>query len=191
MVGCPSSIGAIDGVVAPVAEYREFGGTVGLGTDQAPGPGHHDPLREARTAALLSKTDRADPTALPAWAALRTATVGGAEALGIDDRVGSLAEGKAADVVTVDVTALGVAPTVTEPLHTAVTNLVHSAVGRDVLDVFVAGRPVVRAGEFVDADPAAAVAEARERAAGVFDRATEDWRAAGSALVDAVDQGWL
>ncbi|MFW5973936.1 MAG: amidohydrolase family protein [Natrialbaceae archaeon] len=39
MVGCPSSITAIDGVVPPIVEYLEHGGTVGLGTDQAPGPG--------------------------------------------------------------------------------------------------------------------------------------------------------
>lgn len=190
MVGCPGSIAAIDGVVPPVVEYREHGGTVGLGTDQAPGPGGHDMFRELRTAALLAKTDRGDPTTLPAWRALRLGTVGGARALGIDDRVGTLEAGKRADVAVVDLGDLGVAPAVREPFHTAVPNLVYGA-GGAVRDVFVDGEPVFRGGSFVDADPDAAVAKARERAERVFGEAAADWRAAGSALVEAVDDGWL
>jgi 5-methylthioadenosine/S-adenosylhomocysteine deaminase len=191
MVGCPSSIAAIDGIVPPMAHYVDLGGTVGLGTDQAPGPGHHDTFRETRTAAVLSKTDATDPTAMPAWEALSLATVGGARALGIEDRVGTLEVGKAADVITVDTTAPAVAPTVDRPFHTVVPNLVHSATGREVRDVFVAGERVVAEGEFLPADADAIVAEARERATDLFERAADDWRAAGSELVDHADAGRL
>lgn len=191
MVGCPSSIAAIDGIVPPMADYRDRGGTVALGTDQAPGPGHHNPLREGRTAATLSKVRATDPTALPAPAVLRLLTVGGARVLGIDDEVGRLAEGMRADVVTVDLSDLATAPTVAEPLHTAVPNLVYSTTGREVRDVFVAGDAVVRDGSFVDADPDAAVAEAEKRAVDLFDRAEADWRAADSELVGLADEGWL
>jgi len=191
MLACPSSIGMIDGEVPPVADYVERGGVAGVGTDQAPGPGHHDLLREARTASLLSKVERGDPTALPAWRTLRLATVEGAKALGIADEVGTLEEGTAADVVTVDVDALGVAPTVSEPLHTAVPNLVHSTTGREVRDAFVAGEPILRDGEFVDVDPEAVVADAKERAERVFADAEDDWRAADSELVARAEEGWL
>jgi len=191
MLACPSSIGMIDGEVPPVADYVERGGIAGVGTDQAPGPGHHNLLREARTASLLSKVERGDPTALPAWRTLRLATVEGAKALGIADEVGTLEEGTAADVVTVDVDALGVAPTVSEPLHTAVPNLVHSTTGREARDVFVAGEPVLRDGEFVDADPDAVVADAKARAERVFADAEDDWRAADSELVARAEEGWL
>jgi 5-methylthioadenosine/S-adenosylhomocysteine deaminase len=191
MVGCPSSIAAIDGIVPPMADYRARGGTVGLGTDQAPGPGHHEMLRETRTAAVLSKTDAADPTAMPSWAALALATVGGARALGIDDRVGSLETGTAADLITVDLTAPATAPAVERPFHTAIPNLVHAATGREVRDVFVAGERVVADGGLRTADADAIVAEARERAVDLFDRASEDWRAAGSELVEHADAGRL
>jgi len=90
MVGCPSSITAIDGVVPPIVEYHEHGGAVGLGTDQAPGPGGHNALREARTAAMLAKADSGDPTALDAAGAIELATIGGARVLGVADSVGSL-----------------------------------------------------------------------------------------------------
>ncbi|USZ66708.1 amidohydrolase family protein [Halorussus salilacus] len=191
MVANPSSIGMIDGEVPPVADYLDRGGIAGVGTDQAPGPGHHDLLREARTASLLSKVESGDPTALPSWKALRLATVEGAEALGIADEVGTLEEGTKADIVTVDVESLGIAPTVSEPFHTAVPNLVHSTTGREVRDVFVAGEPILRDGEFVDADPEAVVAEATERATRIFADAEDDWRAADSELVARADEGWL
>lgn len=190
-VGCPSSIAAIDGVVPPVAETLGHGVDVGLGTDQAPGPGHHDVLREARTAATLSKVDATDPTALTAARALRLVTVEGARALGVADEVGTLAAGTRADLVVADPSDLGVAPTVDAPLHTAVPNLVYGSGGRCVRDVFVAGEAVIRDGAFVDADPDAVVEKAGRHARELFDRATGDWRAAASELVARVDEGWL
>jgi len=191
MTANPSSIAGIDGITPPMVEYLEHGGVVGIGTDQAPGPGGHNVPRELRTASMLSKTARTDPTALPAWEALRLATVGGARALGIDDRVGTLAEGKRADVTVVDLETTGLAPTVREPFHTAVPNLVYAATGGEVRDVFVDGEPIVRAGAFVDADPEAAIGEANERAERVFAEAADGWRAAGSELIDAVEDGRL
>ncbi|XVH31395.1 amidohydrolase family protein [Haloferacaceae archaeon DSL9] len=191
MVGCPSSIVAIDGIVPPIAEYRQHGGTAALGTDQAPGPGGHDVLREVRTAALCSKTAERDPTALRAWEALRLVTIDAARVLGLETEVGSLEVGKRADVVTVDCSSLGVAPTVRTPFHTAIPNLVYGASGADVRDVFVDGRPLLRRGQFVDADPEAAIAAASDRAVRIFADAESAWRSAGSALVDAVDNGSL
>ncbi len=191
MVGCPSSITAIDGVVPPVVEYREHGGVVGIGTDQAPGPGGHDALRETRTTAMLAKADRGDPTALDAAGALELATLGGARALGIADVVGSLSPGKRADVVVYDMEQASVAPTVRSPFHTAIPNLVYGASGDELRDVFVDGVQLVSAGGIVGLDVDDVVADAVERAERVFADAAADWRAAGSSLVDAVDDGRL
>jgi 5-methylthioadenosine/S-adenosylhomocysteine deaminase len=189
MVGCPSSIGAIDGVVPPVLEYSDYGGVVGLGTDQAPGTGRHDVLQEARTIGMLTKCDRRDPRALPAWQALRLATVGGARALGIDDRVGTIEEGKRADLALVDLTATAMTPAVETPFRTAVPNLVYAAAGTAIDVVLVDGEVLVRDGEFLGADVDALVRRVTERAREVFAAGAEDWRAAGSALVDDADAG--
>jgi len=191
MVGCPSSITAIDGVVPPIVEYHEHGGTVGLGTDQAPGPGGHNALREARTAAMLAKADRGDPTALDAAGAIELATIGGARALGIADSVGSLSQGKRADVVICDLERASVAPTVRTPFHTAIPNLVYGATGNEVRDVFVDGVHRVSDGDIVGIDVKDVVDDANERAKRVFADAEADWRAAGSSLVTAVDDGRL
>ena len=191
MVACPSSIAAIDGVVPPIVEYLEHGGRVGLGTDQAPGPGGHDALREVRTAALLAKTAAGDPTAIDASGALELATLGGARALGIDDRVGSLSVGKRADIVVCDLERPTVAPTVSRPFHTAIPNLVYGSAGDEVRDVFVDGVQLVSAGEIVGLDVDGIVAEAVDRAERIFADAEADWRAADSALVDAAENGRL
>ncbi|WP_049920150.1 amidohydrolase family protein [Halobiforma nitratireducens] len=191
MAANPSSIAAIDGITPPIVEYREHGGVAGVGTDQAPGRGGHDFLRELRTTALLAKTKRTDPTAFPAWAALRVGTIEGARTLGIADRVGSLEQGKRADLVVCDLDHPSVAPTVSEPLHTAVPNLVYGGSGAVVETVVVDGAVVVESGTLQTADENEVLETADERAAAVFDRAGEDWREADSVLVDRVADGWL
>jgi 5-methylthioadenosine/S-adenosylhomocysteine deaminase len=191
MAANPSSIAAIDGITPPIVEYRNSGGVAGIGTDQAPGPGGHDFLRELRTTALLAKTKRTDPTALPAWEALRVGTIEGARALGIGEQVGSLEEGKRADIVLLDLEHPSTAPTVQEPLHTAVPNLVYGANGGVVDTVLVEGDVVLEDGDLQTADEGAILEEASERAADVFDRAGDAWRDADSELVGAVEEGWL
>jgi len=138
----------------------------------------------------VTKAAHADPTALDAAGALRLATIGGARALGIADQVGTLTPGKRADVVCCDLTHPSITPCVREPFHTAIPNLVYG--GGDVIrDVFVDGVHVVSAGGIVGVDVDAVVAEAADRARRIFDDAAADWRAAGSALVDAADHGRL
>ena len=191
MAACPSSIAAIDGIVPPLVEFHDQGGVVGIGTDQAPGPGGHDFLRELRTAALLAKVDRTDPTAFSAWDALRVGTVEGARALGIDDRVGSLEVGKRADVIVLDLEHPSTAPTVTEPLHTAVANVVYGANAGLLETAIVDGEVVLEDGAVTTADAEGILEEASERAERLFADATSRWREAGSELVGRVDAGWL
>ncbi|AFZ72709.1 amidohydrolase family protein [Natronobacterium gregoryi] len=191
MAANPSSIAAIDGITPPTVEYREHGGVAGVGTDQAPGPGGHDFLRELRTTALLAKTKRTDPTAFPAWAALRVGTIEGARTLGIGDRVGSLEQGKRADLVVCDLEHPSVAPIVSQPLHTAVPNLVYGASGELVETVVVDGEVVLEDATLQTADEHEILETATERATAVFERASDNWQSADSVLVDRVANGWL
>ncbi len=86
---------------------------------------------------LLAKGVAADPTALPASAALRMATINGARALGIDDRIGSLEAGKNADVVAINMNSIE-----TTPLYDPVSHLVYSCSREQVSDVWIAGKHV-------------------------------------------------
>ena len=140
---------------------------------------------------MLAKADRGDPTALDAAGAIELATIGGARALGIADRVGSLSPGKRADVVICDMQQASVTPTVQTPFHTAIPNLVYAASGNEVRDVFIDGVQRVSDGTIVGLDVNDVVNDANKRAKRVFTDAEADWRAADSSLVTAADTGRL
>lgn len=95
---CPVSNAKLGHGVAPVTEMRDAGITMGLGSDSMASNNRMHLLEEARAAILAQRvrTSRAD--ALDAAAMLELATLGGATALGIADRVGSLEVGKDADL---------------------------------------------------------------------------------------------
>lgn len=135
---CPSSNLKLASGVAPITEYLRQGLKVGLGADGAPCNNSMDAFLEMRLAALLQKP-LFGPTALPAEQAFALATVGGAKVLNASERIGSLVIGKEADVAVVSRQHIGVA-TVSDPYSA----LVYSCTGRDVRDVWIAGRPIVR-----------------------------------------------
>lgn len=83
----------------------------------------------------------------PAVAMLEKATLGGARAIGLDDRIGSLAVGKEADIIMIRTDAISMTP-VTDPVA-AVIFYTHAT---DVADVMVAGRFLKRNGELTQAD---------------------------------------
>ena len=76
-----------------------------------------------------------DPTTLPAHAALHMATLAGARALGIDDRVGSLQSGKRADITAVRMNAIELAP-----LYDPASHLAYAAGREHVTHVWVHGK---------------------------------------------------
>src|SRR3712207_5578712 len=101
MVRCANLIGIIDGVSPPATAFREAGGVGGLGSDQSAGNNSHNVFSEKRATAMFAKIAAGSPLPLPAWQVVRMATIDGARALGIGDRVGSLEAGKEADLILV------------------------------------------------------------------------------------------
>ena len=144
MVLCSASIGIIDGIVPPARFFKQAGGNVGLGSDQAPGNNCHNIFNEMRLTAMFNKIMTEDPETMPAWMVLRMATIEGAKALGIDQVTGSLEAGKAADLILVDLDEPALMPTITTPMRTFVPNLVYAAKGSEVDTVVAAGNILVR-----------------------------------------------
>lgn len=147
MVACPGSIGIIDGIVPPLVEFKEAGGIVGLGSDQAPGNNCHNMINEMKLAALFNKIKYCDPEKIPAWEALRMATIDGAKVLGMEERIGSLAEGKCADFIAIDLRAYTMLPIYTRPMRNMIPNLVYSARGNEVDTVVVDGNVLLEQGK--------------------------------------------
>lgn len=163
MACCTNSIGIIDGVVPPARRFRELGGTVGLGSDQAPGNNSHNIFAEMRATAMFAKIKAGDPTVLPAWQVLRMATIDGARVLGVDDSVGSLEVGKDADLIMIDLTKPPMAPVVRTPARNLVANLVYAETGANVQMSMVAGRIIYRDGTYANIDSDQVISELSER----------------------------
>ena len=123
------------------AEIVERGGRVALGCDASNAGDTSDILRVAALAAGLARDTRVDPERFGAHTAFELATIAGAAAIGMDDRIGSLEVGKQADIVVHDTSSVSWAPR-----GETVLQLVWGTDGRSVRDVVVAGRPVVRDG---------------------------------------------
>lgn len=160
---CPKSNAKLGHGRAPFAQFISQGISVGLGSDSVASNNTGDILEEARFATLIARLDLGGPRvgkcsesvdvgegleALPngranapvtAEEALFAATLGGARALGIDDRVGALAEGMQADIVVVDLSGAH-----QQPIGNPAVTLVFSSSGRDVLLTMVAGKEIYR-----------------------------------------------
>ncbi|OGA18691.1 MAG: N-ethylammeline chlorohydrolase [Betaproteobacteria bacterium RIFCSPLOWO2_02_FULL_63_19] len=144
---CPSSNLKLASGFARVASMLERGINVGLGTDGAASNNRLDLFLEMRTAALLAKAVSGDPEAMPAYQALRAATINGARALGIDGLTGSIEPGKAADLCAVSLNGPEMAPQ-----HSILSQLVYAAGRENVTHVWVAGRLLLGDGAFTAID---------------------------------------
>jgi 5-methylthioadenosine/S-adenosylhomocysteine deaminase len=142
---CPSSNLKLASGFAPVAALAAAGVNVALGTDGAASNNRLDLLHEMRLAALLAKAVAGDAEAMPAHAALRAATLGGALALGLEARIGSLAPGKAADLV-----AVGIEGPELSPCYDIASQLVYAAGREHVSHVWVDGEARIRNGIMVN-----------------------------------------
>ncbi len=124
--------------VAPVPAMVGAGVKLGLGTDGAASNNTLDPLRDMQLAALLHKGVAGDPTALPARSMIEMVTIGGAKVLGLDAEIGTLVEGKQADI-----TCIAVDGPHAKPIFDPWSHLVFAARAADVRHVLVRGNLVV------------------------------------------------
>jgi len=142
--------------VAPIPDLMAAGIAVGLGTDGAASNNSLDLFQEMDSAAKLHKSHRSDATAMPARTVFRMATIEGARALGMADRIGSLEAGKRADVVLVDTRTPGLTP-----MYDPYSLLVYAVKGADVRTVVVDGKIVVRDRRLTTVDVEDVMARAR------------------------------
>jgi 5-methylthioadenosine/S-adenosylhomocysteine deaminase len=161
MVLCSGSIGIIDGIVPPAHAFQQAGGNVGLGSDQAPGNNNHNIINEMKLTALFNKIRYQNPEIMPAWKVLRMATIEGARAIGLGDKIGSLEAGKQADFILIDLKKPAMMPTITEPMRNIVPNLVYSARSDEVATMVVDGQIIMENRHILTVDEAAIIEDAQ------------------------------
>ncbi len=191
MALCSGSIGIIDGIVPPAHRFREQGGIVGLGSDQASGNNCSNIFNEMKLTALFNKIRYRDPEIMPAWEVLRMGTIEGAEAIGLGHRIGSLEAGKQADLIVVDVDTPNMLPIIDEPIRTLVPNLIYAGTGKEVQTMVVAGRIVMRDREILTLVESEVRAEAQHQAQLIGERVARDPLHRDLSLLSAMQAGQL
>lgn len=152
---CPASNAKFGHGISPIADLLEAGVTVGLGSDSVASNNRMDILEEARLAILFQRAIKKSERAFSAQQALELATISGARALAIDDRVGSLEVGKEADLA-----AFSLAPARVTPVGDVIAAILFAVAGTPAHFVAVKGRPLLADREPLSVDP-----ELRQRVA--------------------------
>ena len=144
---CPTSNLKLGSGVAPLTALLEAGINVGLGSDGAASNNRLDLFAEMRLAALLAKGTSGNAAACSAATALRMVTINAARALNLDHQIGSLAAGKRADIIAVDLGALH-----HQPVYDPLSHLVYVAGREDVTHVWIDGKLRVQNRNVVNLD---------------------------------------
>ena len=134
----PSAIAAVRGY-CPAPKMMEAGVTVMIGSDATAPDRSGDMFRHMFQCIRYHQRHFRDETMIPPGKALEMVTIDAARGLGLGDEIGSLEEGKKADVITVDLSAPHMVPA-----NMPVARVVYFANGQDVLDVVVDGQVLMR-----------------------------------------------
>jgi 5-methylthioadenosine/S-adenosylhomocysteine deaminase len=131
---CPSSNLKLASGIAPITECAKHGINIGLGTDGAASNNRLDMFAEMRLAALLAKGQSGDARAISAHQALEMATINGAKALNMADKIGSIEIGKLADLTAVRLIGINM-----QPCFDIISHLIYVAGREQVSHVWVQG----------------------------------------------------
>ena len=144
MAHCPTANLKLASGIARTPEIQAAGINISLGTDGAAGNNRLDLLSEARLAGLLAKGTHQDASLFPAHTLIYIATLGGARALGLADRIGSLVPGKRADLCAIRLDAPA-----TLPVFDPASHVIYAAGREHITDVWVDGQSVVKKKQLV------------------------------------------
>lgn len=133
--------------VAKAQYMMDKGVNVALGTDGQGSGSSMDLFEQMKFAALLQKGEFEDAGFMNSYDVLKMATINGAKALGVSDEIGSIEEGKAADIIMVDLDSVCCQPT-----GNVFSDLVYNAKGSNVRMTMVGGKIVMRDGEVFGVD---------------------------------------
>ena len=144
---CPVSNLKLSSGIAPVTKMQARGLNVALGTDGVCSNNNHDMFEEIKTAALLQKYVTGDPSAMPAYEAIKLATVNGAKGQGRENETGRIVPGYDADIIMLNLDAPHLFP-----LNDPCAAVAYAARGSDVCLTMIQGRVLYENGEYKTID---------------------------------------
>jgi 5-methylthioadenosine/S-adenosylhomocysteine deaminase len=163
---CPVCNSKLAMGTARVTEMLRKGVNVCLGNDGMPVNNTADMFREMRTALLVQRDKYGDPLYPTAAEAIEMATLNGAKGIMADRQVGSLDEGKQADIILIDARKPHMVP-----LHDPVSAVVWAANGSDVDTVLIDGSIVMQGRKVITLDEEKILNDAQMHKEKILDQA--------------------
>lgn len=189
MVLCSGSEAIIDGNIPPAFDFDKYSKRLALGSDQTPGGNVSNMFNEMKFTAILNKCKYENPVLFPSWKMLRMATIDGARAIGLGDEIGSLEEGKKADLILVDFTRPHLNPVIFEPIRNIVPNLVYAANGSEVETSIIDGEIVMENRRLTKVSEEQAIREANEAVRSMIRRSSRKILSHDTEMVKMMREG--
>lgn len=132
---CPVSNLKLGCGIANISYMQEQGITVSIGTDGQGSGSNLDLFESMKYTALLQKGIKEEPKELPAYEVLKIATINGAKALGLEEKIGTIEEGKIADIIIINLNDV-----TTKPINNIFAEIVYNVKGTNVETTIVNGK---------------------------------------------------
>lgn len=132
---CPVSNLKLGCGIANISKMIKEGINVSIGTDGQGSGSNLDLFESMKYTALLQKGISEEPTQMPAYEVLKLATINGAKALGLEEKVGNIEEGKQADLIILNLDTV-----VTKPVNDIVSDIVYNVKGNNIETTIVNGK---------------------------------------------------
>ncbi len=154
----PSSNCKLASGIAPISKFRTSKVNVALGTDGASSNNNLNMMEEMHLAAMISCVSTLNPIANTPYDIIEMATINGAKALSIDDKVGTIEVGKDADIILIDINKAHLTP-----LNDPFSAVVYSTSGSDVDTVFCKGEMLMQNRKLLTIDVDLAMKQTKKR----------------------------
>ena len=132
---CPVSNLKLGCGIAKVKYMLDNGINVALGTDGQGSGSNLDLFEAMKFTALLQKGVTENPECMPAYEVLKMATINGAKALGLEEKIGTIEEGKLADIIIIDIDDVKI-----KPINDLISEIVYNVKGSNVVTTIVNGK---------------------------------------------------
>lgn len=132
---CPVSNLKLGCGIANIAEMLQNNINVSIGTDGQGSGSNLDLFESMKYTALLQKGTKEDAVCMPAYEVLKMGTINGAKALGLENEIGSIEEGKKADIII-----LNLDDVVTNPINDLCADIVYNVKGNNVETTIINGK---------------------------------------------------
>lgn len=132
---CPVSNLKLGCGIANITKMLKEGINVSIGTDGQGSGSNLDLFESMKYIALLQKGINEDPVTMPAYEVLKMATINGAKALGLEEKIGIIEEGKQADLIILNLDTV-----VTKPVNDLISDIVYNVKGNNVETTIVNGK---------------------------------------------------